>query len=250
MVFLSNRHLLTIVPKDQEALSAFMNFVSSNTAREAGRLHGWSGKLWTRRFDCVAITNEEAAQGVKEGLVPSPRHWCGFCAAGALLSGQDLKGIWVDRTGLFRARQGKGGHRVRPIDFEEKVTVKLSQLPCWAQLPPVDYRQGVLELAEEFEKEAVSRHTQEGTRPAGRKAVLRRNLLHRPENLKNSPRLLFNVASKAVREYFLESYGLFVSAFRAASASERFRAGGLGVEFPAGSFPPAAAFVNAVARPG
>ncbi len=258
LAFLSNHYHLIIASKDQEALSTFMNFVSSNTAREAGRLHGWRGKVWARRFDCLAITNEEAAQvgrlkyilsqGVKEGLVASPRHWPGLSAARALLSGQDLNGIWVDRTALYRARQRKGGHRARPIDFEEKMTVKLSQLPCWAHLSPEDYRRSIHELVEGIEKEAASRHAQEGTRPAGRKAVLRQSPHHRPEKFKSSPCPLVHSASKAARKYFLESYGLFVSAFRA--ASERFRAGDLGAEFPVGSFPHAAAFVKAAARPG
>ncbi len=65
-----------------------MTIFSSNLAREAGRLHGWSGRLWARRFTCIPITDEEKAQvarlnyilgqGCKEGLVSSPRHWPGI----------------------------------------------------------------------------------------------------------------------------------------------------------------------------
>jgi len=154
--FLSSHYHLIISSKNQEILSTFMNFVSSNTAREAGRLHGWRGKLWARRFDCVAITDEEKiqvarlkyvlAQGTKEGLVSSPRYWPGLNTARALLGGKSLKGIWIDRTVLYRARQRKGGRRARPIDFEKEVAVRLSQIPCWAHLLPEVYRQRILEL--------------------------------------------------------------------------------------------------------
>jgi len=258
LAFLSNHYHLILSSRDQEVLSAFMNFVSSNIAREAGRLHGWRGKLWARRFDGVAITDEALAQvsrlkyvlsqGVKEGLVASPRHWPGLSAAQALLSGQDLKGVWVDRSALYRARQKKAGLQVRPIDFEEKVTVKLSQLPCWADLSPEAYRQRVRELVEAIEKEAAALHAQQGTRPAGRREVLRQSPRYRPEKLKSTPRPLVHAASRAARECFLESYRLFVRAFRA--AAERFRAGDLGVEFPLGSFPPAPPFVGTAARSG
>jgi len=256
--FLSSHYHLIISSKDQELLSAFMNFVSSNTAREAGRLHGWKGKLWARRFDCVAITDEEKiqvarlkyvlAQGTKEGLVASPRHWPGLSTVRALLGGKNLKGIWVDRTALYRARQRKGGRRARPIDFEQEVTVRLSQIPCWAHLSPEDYRQRILELVQEIEKEAAALHAREGTRPAGRRAVLRQSPHYRPAKLKSSPRPLVHAGSRRERHRFLESYRLFVQAFR--TASERFRSGDLGVAFPVGSFPPAATFVKTVARSG
>ncbi len=258
LAFLSNHYHLILSSRDQDVLSAFMNFVSSNTAREAGRLHGWSGKVWARRFDCIAITDEETAQvarlkylleqGVKEGLVASPQHWPGLSSTRALLSGQTIKGIWVNRTALYRARQKKVGHKARPIDFEEQITVKLSPLPCWAHLPAEDYKQRVREVVEIIENEAAANHAMQKTRPAGKRAALRQSPFHRPDNLKNSPRPLVHAASKAARKMFMDAYRLFVRAFRA--ASEGFRAGDLKAEFPAGSFPPAPPFVKTIARPG
>jgi len=258
LAFLSNHYHLTLASKDQEALSAYLNFVSSNTAREAGRLHGWRGTVWARRFDCVAITNEEAAQvarlryilsqGVKEGLVASPRHWPGLSSARAHLRGQDLKGIWVDRMALYRARRKKRGDKLRPNDFEDEVTVRLSQLPCWAHLLPEDYQPRIHDWIGEIEKEAAAHHAQQGTRTAGRKAVLRQSPHHRPKKLKSSPRPLVHAASKAARKFYVEAYRLFVQAFRA--ASERFRTGDSGAKYPIGSFPPAAAFVKANPRLG
>ena len=42
----SNHYHLIATGTSQKDLSAFMNFVAGNVAQEAGRLHGWRGKVW------------------------------------------------------------------------------------------------------------------------------------------------------------------------------------------------------------
>ena len=45
-VFLSNHYHLLLRPRDAPELARFMNYLNSNLAREAGRLHGWRERFW------------------------------------------------------------------------------------------------------------------------------------------------------------------------------------------------------------
>ena len=91
VVFLSNHAHFLVVPRDGEALSGFMQHVNSNVAREAGRLHRWKEKFWSRRARVIWTSDEPEAQvarlvylleqGVKEGphthpcrCPPTPTH--------------------------------------------------------------------------------------------------------------------------------------------------------------------------------
>jgi hypothetical protein len=160
-----------------------------------------------------------------------------------ILSGRPQKGIWVDRTSLYRARQ-RQGEKVRPVDHEEPETLELAQLPCWSHLTPEQYRQQVAALVQEIEEETAARHRREGTRPLGRRAVLKARPHTRPEEAKQSPAPLVHAATLEAREAFVAAYRWFVASFR--EASVQLRAGRRDVKFPEGSFPPGLPFV----RPG
>ncbi|MCH9651912.1 MAG: transposase [Deltaproteobacteria bacterium] len=251
--FMSNHYHLLITCKTHKELSSFMNFFSSNLAREAGRLHGWPGRLWARRFACIPITDEEKAQvgrlkyileqGCKEGLVSSPKHWPGLNGIREMLSGEPLKGIWVNRTAYYNARRKKNGNPVRRIDFDEAVALQLVPLPCWAHLSPQQYQSNIRYLVENIEEETQSMHATEGSQVLGRRSVLRKDPLHRPGSIQSSPQPYVHAASRASREAFLAAYRFFSRAYRV--AAEGFREGDLSVNFPEGSFPPALPFVEA-----
>ena len=249
----SNHYHALVAGNSQEDLSAFMNFVAGNVAKEAGRLHGWKGRLWEGRYRCIPVTEEEAiqvarlkyllSQGCKEGLVASPRQRPGVHCAKALMTGQGIPGVWVDRTALYNARRRKKDREnIRPIDFEEDVLVTFAPLPCWAHLAPEAYQQRIRNLVEEIEGETAAMHRRNGTQPLGRRAILARNPHHRPESLKKSFAPKVHAATTAAREAFLQGLRLFLLAYRA--ASERFRAGDLLVEFPDGCFRPHGPFVQ------
>jgi REP element-mobilizing transposase RayT len=76
-------HLILSAP-DQKTLSRFMNYINSNIAREAGRLHHWKDKFWSRRYRAIPILDDESlmrrvryvlSHGCKEGLVSNPLQW-------------------------------------------------------------------------------------------------------------------------------------------------------------------------------
>lgn len=255
---LSNHYHLLVTASSQKDVSKFMNFVASNVAREAGEIHGWKGKFWAGRYKCSPITGEEAiqvarlkyvlSQGCKEGLVASPRNWPGLNSAKAQMTGQGLRGAWIDRTGLYNARRRKHGHKARTIDFHEKLTVELVPLPCWAHLSPEAYQQRICTLVEEIERDTAAMHLAAGSSPKGRRFVRKQLPYSRPLNeLARSPAPRVHAATQAARETFLEAYRTFVKAYRIASA--RFRNGDFMVEFPEGSFPPARPFQEALPDP-
>ena len=253
----SNHYHLLATASNQKDLSSFMNFVASNVAREASRLHGWEGKFWAHRYECIPITDEEEiqverlkyllSQGCKEGLVASPRNWPGLNSAEAQMGGTGIPGIWVDRTALYRARRKKGGEQLQPSDFAEALCLELAPLPCWAQLSPEEHQSRIRDLVEEIERETAARHRQEGTQPLGRRAILRQNPRRRSEVPETRPAPRVHAATRAARSHFLEAYRIFLRAYRAAAT--KLRAGDLSVEFPEGCFPPSRPFVEAGPSP-
>jgi len=249
-VFLSNHYHLLLSVENALQLARFMNYLNSNLAREAGRLHGWREKFWGRRYAGVVISEEEAAQmdrlryllshGCKEGLVDRPREWPGAHSVMALVEGQPLEGLWFDRTREYAARaRGEAFHR---LEYATTETLRLEALPCWHHLSAERYKARVSELVTQIETETASRHSREATRPVGVKAILAQNPHERPRKMKKAWAPAFHAATKAARRELVEAYGWFLGAYR--EASEKLRRGDFGASFPEGSFPPRLPFVG------
>ncbi|RLB57529.1 MAG: hypothetical protein DRI34_07535, partial [Deltaproteobacteria bacterium] len=86
LVVASNHLHLILTTSSTRQLASFMNFVNGNLAREAGRLHGWREKFWSRRYRAIAIEDDAKlrervkyalSHGCKEGLVLRPGQWPG-----------------------------------------------------------------------------------------------------------------------------------------------------------------------------
>jgi len=81
--FLSNHFHLLLDVDNVLQLARFMGYVNSNLAREAGRIHEWEDKIWSRRYQSILVSGEEGAQtarlkyvlanGCKEDLVVRPQ---------------------------------------------------------------------------------------------------------------------------------------------------------------------------------
>ncbi len=158
--FQSNHEHLLLRPSDAQQLSRFMTYVNSNVAREAGRLYGWKEKFWGRRYaDSVVSEEPEAqidrlsyclAQGCKEGLVASPRHWPGATATKAAMTGQALSGTWIDRSAQYRAHLRK--ESTDPWLFSSVETLELSPIPCWDDLSETQRQTKVRRLVKDIEQ--------------------------------------------------------------------------------------------------
>ena len=242
LVVLSNHAHLALSPQSPQQLAAFMGFVAGNIAREAGRLHGWREKFWSRRYRAIVVSHEEEAQverlayirghSVKEGLVDQPHHWPGVHCARALLTGSVLAGTWFDRTAEYEAR--RRGEVVGTHRFGESEQVTLSPIPCWAELDHATYRRRIAELIVKTTAEA--RRLRGARTILGKRAILAQHPHSTPMHCDRSPAPLVHAASKAIRTMLRAAYYEFVAAFREAAA--RLRRGDRLVRFPAGAFPP------------
>jgi hypothetical protein len=255
VVFLSNHWHALLQVDDALQLARFMQHVDGNLSSEIGRkeMHGWPGAMWSRRYQAIVVSDEEAAQverlryhlanGVKEGLVDRVKRWPGVHFAKSILGGKPLKGLWFNRTAEFAARNR--GEDFGRLKYAEKEELFLSQLPCWADLTPEQYRERIAELVEEIEAEARADRAARGVEPLGVEAILRQDPHARPNQTKKSAAPACHAATKAARESFWESYSAFVAGFR--EAAEKLKKGEWPVRFPLGSFPPALPFVSAYA---
>jgi REP element-mobilizing transposase RayT len=146
----THAHFL-LSPPSAEKLARFMQFVNANIAKEAGRLHRWRERLWSRRYCSIIVADDKAAHarlhyilshGAKEGLVGKPAEWPGPNCVAALTTGELLRGSWFDRSAEYIARQR--GESVLPSQFATTFDVKLTPLPCLLHLTE-DQRQAEFE---------------------------------------------------------------------------------------------------------
>jgi hypothetical protein len=250
-VTLSNHYHLILWAEDARRLSRFVGYFNSNLAREVGRLTGWTGKIWERRYQAIVISDEEEAQierlryvlahGVKENLVARLRDWPGLHCVRQIVDGEPLAGTWHDRTQEYAARRRRGEHP-DPLQYTSTETAFFSPLPCWRDLSPEQYRERVGKMVADIEEDAAATRKRRRVEPFGVMAILAQDPGSRPERIKRSPAPLLHAASKAMRQAFYESYNLFVAAYR--TAAEKLRKGDPQPRFPWGCFPPALPFVG------
>ncbi len=254
-VYLSNHYHLLLWAEDAEQLSDFMAYHNGNLAREAGRLHGWSDKFWSGRYKAIWVSGEEEAQvarlkyllshGAKEGLVSRPQDWPGVHSAEALLTGEPLDGLWLNRRQQSATRQ-RTKHSESNA-YAEPENLSLAKLPCWTHLSDAAYRQRIEDLLAEVDQEAAAMRRREGIWLPGRWAcqwsILRQAPHSAPERFEKRPMPLVHAFRKEVRDAWRRTYGWFVTAYR--RAAKRLRAGERDVVFPAGCFPPGLPFVAA-----
>jgi putative transposase len=248
--FLSNHYHLLLWVKDAEQLANFMALFNSKLAREVIRLTGWRDKVWSRRYQAIVVSQEEAAQVgrlvyvlsncCKEGLVARIEDWPGVHAAPALLAGRSLQGVWINRTQEYLARQR--GETLAPSDFEELETLTLVPLPCWEHLPPGQYRDRIERLVHAIETDAAAQRERSGHPPLGPEAIQRQDPRTEPNRTKKSLAPRFHAFRKEMRQELYRLYFEFVSAFR--SATDLLKSGNRNAPFPIGSFPPHLPFVR------
>jgi hypothetical protein len=225
----THTHFL-LSPPSAEKLARFMQFVNANIAKEAGRLHLWRERLWSRRYRSIVVSDEKSAlarlryilaHGAKEGLVRKPGEWPGPNCVAALTTGELLRGTWFDRSAEYIARQR--GESVLPSQFATTFDVKLTPLPC------------LLAVAEAENKA-------KGREPMGVTAILGQNPHSRPATTDRSPAPFVHAADEKTELDFRAQYRAFVDAFRAGAQRLRDRARELVDLFPLWAFPPALPF--------
>lgn len=247
---LSN-HLHMLVRVDhQQDLSSFAGYFAGNAARKLNQLHGWSGKLWHRRYCAIPVTAEPEAQierleyllaqGVKEHLVERVADWPGVHCGKALLEGRSrLTGTWID--GTRRTRLHQAGKNPRPEDYTEALTVELRALPCWAHLHWSEYVRRVRAIVERIELRAAEERRQGGIAVLGADAIRARDPETRPEDIETRPAPRVHAATRQARKAWRDAYAWFVACYR--EAADTLKKGDRNARFPEGCFPPGLPFV-------
>ena len=247
-VALSNHVHFLLRPDSTLQLKEFMEYFMSNSARKIGRLHGWHGALWAKRYKPIIVSDEEAAQiarlkyllshGAKEGLVRKPDQWPGLQVVSELCRGADevYGGEWHDRTAEYRARLN--GQRLQRGDFVERgLCFRLTSLPCWDGLVVTQRTRAVRDLVTEITREARAQYKELGV--LGVRKVLRQH--PRRENPSESrPAPKCHAISAAARLKILSELRGFAEAFSAAVVAVNT---GRQAAFPPGCFPPAQRYV-------
>jgi REP element-mobilizing transposase RayT len=248
--FLSNHFHLLVTVESAQRLSAFMNYLNSNLAREIGRVVDWREKFWGRRYQAVLVDDDEAAQverlsyllqqGTKERLVRSPRDWPGASSTRALLTGEPVTGRWFDRTLLHRAKR-----RRAPVEESSLWTpesLRLRPLPVWRGLPTDVYRRRIESLVRAIESLSDARTRSTGVGPFGVERIRRQQPHQKPNRLRRTRVPLVHAASGDARLLWRRRYQEFADAFW--RSAFHLRSAAIGVLFPVGSFPPALPFVE------
>lgn len=143
----SHLHVLATYP-DPEVMARFHGFLNTNLSKEIGRVRGWNGTVFPRRYRSVELSDEPEIErarlkyllsnGIKEGLVASPVDWPGVSSTLALLTGRPMRGVWVDRAAYRQAKER--GERVSLRDFTFVKEVRPVPLPSWRHRSAGAYR--------------------------------------------------------------------------------------------------------------
>ena len=246
-------------PSSADQLARFMQFVNANIAKEVGRLHQWPERVWSRRYRCIPIVDEQAAHarlryllghGAKEDLVSTPGARPGPNCIAALTRGEILRGTWFDRSAEYSARQR--GDNVLPSQFATSFDITLTPLPCLAHLNP-DQRQAHLRrVVAEIEVAAHAANQAQGRAPMGVAAILAQHPHHRPAGPDRSPAPLVHARDKQKGDEYRAAYRAFAADFRKGVAGLIAHAKEITRLFPDWAFPPALPFKTpaaAVAAP-
>ncbi len=243
-VFLSNHYHLLVRTADVVRLAGFMGYLNGNLAKEAGRLHGWREKFWSRTYRAIPVSHEPEAQqerlrylfgqGCKEGLVSRPQDWPGASSITAQLEGGDLEGTWFDRSKEYESR--RCGKRPAKFDFASRERLRLHPPPLWDGIGEGEMRSEVAEITKEIVSDTRATFRRTGRKPLGPRRVRRQHPHAKPASSKRSPAPRFHAASWVVRRALEYSRWLFVILYR--QAAEELKRGNLAAVFPQNCFRP------------
>jgi hypothetical protein len=244
-VFLSNHAHLLLSPASAGQLARFMQFVNANVAKEAGRLHDWRDRLWSRRYRAIVVADDEAAHarlryvlahGAKEGLLASPAAWPGPNCIAALTRGELLRGTWFDRSKESLARQR--GETVFPAQFATTFDVTLGPLPC-LQHHTTDQRQAeIRRMVDEIKAQAAVENKEKGRTPMTVEQILAQDPHSKPASTDRSPAPFVHATHDSTEQEYRVAYRSFVDAYRAGALRLRERDREIRELFPLGAFPP------------
>jgi REP element-mobilizing transposase RayT len=244
-VVMSN-HVHLLVSAEGVRLSSFMQQFLGNTARKVGRLVGWEGRFWGRRFSMQPVLDDAAAEGrlryivshgVKEGLVRRPEEWPGLSCLGLLRSGGEVRAQFFHWSRRWESgRLVEGGVGLLDERWAEEVGLVLTPLPGWEGLTPEARRLRVETMVEGI----VEEHARRNRRVKGAEAVCLERPQRRPVKAARRRAPACFATTQSGKEQLRALRASWLAGFLAVSA--RFREGQVSLRaFPLESFAPPSA---------
>ncbi|HEY2028331.1 MAG TPA: transposase [Myxococcales bacterium] len=241
-VFTSNHFHAMVRAPSATAMSKFMQRLQSNIAIKVGRLVGWRGRFFARRYSAEPIVDEGAqverlsyilAHGVKEGLVSKSQEWPGLSCVHALVDdGRPSVHSWRNWTLRWRMEVDSDldVDRFSSECPSETEVLELTPLPCWSALTPQERSGLVRQLVAGIDRRA-------GISPRETAShITEQNPLGAPFKTKHSPRPKAHASTKRLWAEAVRRYRDFHAAFR--RASRAWLSGRFEVEFPLHCFRP------------
>jgi REP element-mobilizing transposase RayT len=238
--FMSN-HMHLVVRAPRGNLPAFMQYLLTNISKKVGRLVGWRGSFWERRYSAEPILDEAAllekvayvfSHGVKEGLVRHCRDWPGLSCLPLMLDGQPRSFPWFNWTRRASGNARRAARALLDSRWAEPEELRLTPLPSASLQAPGALRRFLRRAVVAIEKRA-SRQYRRVLGPAG---VLNQHPHAQPPPSERRPRPPCHTTIPGMLEAFRERYRNFAEAFRRASI--RWRTGDLTACFPEAAIKP------------
>lgn len=222
-VFMSNHyHLLCGAPKLN--LSAFLQDLNSSIARRLNIHRGREGVFFGERYTKVDVLSDEKAlekllyilmNPCAAGLVVAPGEYPGVSSYGYHLSGEKVRGEWVDQKRYHNNR--KRNPDAREEDYTTAFEFALKPLPQWAELSQQERARRFEEAIKKRCKKLKKQRKEQGkTGYLGPKKCRELDPFSAPERPKKSRySACVGTDSEAIREYY-EHRRAVVEAYRKA----------------------------------
>jgi REP element-mobilizing transposase RayT len=236
----ASNHVHMLVRAPCRNLPEFMRYLLANLSKKVGKLIGWRGSFWERRYSAEPVLDEPAllervryiiAHGVKEGLVRSWREWPGLNSVPEMLGRAVRRFSWFNWSRRWSAR-GRGAASHFDRRFAEEEVLAITPLPVERFTRRSVWCRFLRRALESIDVQGRRAHPH----VLGRRGVLIQDPQHRPERPKRTRRPWCHTASAKLRAAFIEGYRAFRGAF--AAASVRWRDGDFSAPFPEHAFRP------------
>ena len=236
-----SNHLHLVVRAPRGNLPKFMQYLLTNISKKIGKLVGWRGSFWERRYSAEPILDDAAllervryvlSHGVKEGLVRHCRDWPGLSCLSLMLDGRPRSFRWFNWT---RRTSGNARRAARPLLDErwaESEELRLTPLPIPALQTVQAVRRFLKRAINAIEEQASRKYR----RVLGRTGVLEQRPHASPGPATRRPRPLCHTSIPEMVDLFRERYRRFAEAFHRASAL--WRRGDHGASFPESAIKP------------
>ena len=184
------------------------------------------------------------SNGVKEGLVRRATDWPGASSLPWLLHGEEVYGTWVDRTKRYYNNRRKNP---LPDEFEERLRIEFTPLPCFDGVPPDQWREQVRGIVASIEREAdLARQAGDLPPPLGAKAAAMVEPQTIPAETKVTPLPVVHASDNPTKKRWKRRLEKLRAEY--AVASFAWCRGYFGTRFPEGTFRPSGGHVSWQAR--